>query len=154
MELKSSVLERPAHFVGVSVPRYTGISCRWHGSFFRTKSKRDETAFIAFFFASSECMSIHTYTFYTLHVSNAYFPKIYVMCEAHTFTIIKSHGRLLNSFSPYRPCHAFLWSLDRGSVIPPVQTRVLYFKTLQERVAARRFRGNDWRRCAYTISFV
>lgn len=30
-------------------------------------------------FASSECMSIHTYTFYTLHVSNAYFPKIYVM---------------------------------------------------------------------------
>lgn len=57
---------------------YIAIGCRWYGSFFHTERKGDETAFIAFF-ASSECMSIHTYTFYTLHVSNAYFPKIYVM---------------------------------------------------------------------------
>lgn len=80
MEIKSSVLKRPAHFVGVLVPRYApGSAADRHGSFFRTKGKETRPHLSLFFFASSECMSIHTYTFYTLHVSNAYFPKIYVM---------------------------------------------------------------------------
>lgn len=36
-------------------------------------------------------MFIRTYTFYTLHVSNAYFPKIYVMLRhALSFTITES----------------------------------------------------------------
>lgn len=79
MEIKSSVLKRPARFVGVSVSRYApGSAVDRHGSFFRKERRRDRI-YRFFFFASSECMSIHTYTFYTLHVSNAYFPKIYVM---------------------------------------------------------------------------
>jgi len=66
---------------------------------FRTESKGDEKPYVSSSH-SSECMSIRTYTFYTLHVSNAYFPKIYVMWNMHSFAITESQAIPTFVFGP------------------------------------------------------